>query len=212
MQVLTSKTESGCVAHLTQCKGSRGTTHFVYAVTLQKLHQWLPWQPPCQQDLLFACTLSELGSLKNFDTSVIVILLRSFASDLPILLMLQRRPGVIQVPRSTGHILWYMWVDLLAFLIDLSGSYAGFSCLLKLFLPSVVLMVLEQCVRGRHSVTLHTATAATTCQDELTGTVLCRRLPSLSKAAFNACGNRRQAKQPNATVPSLDPAMLRACV
>ncbi len=97
--------------------------------------------------------------------------------------MLQRRPGVIQVPRSTGHILWYMWVDLLAFLIDLSWSYASFSCLLKLLLPSVVLMVLEQCVRGRHSVTLHTAKAATTYQEGLTGTPLSRRLPGLSSAA-----------------------------
>ena len=135
------------------------------AVTLQKLRQWLSWQPLCRQDLLFACTLSELGSLKDFDTSVIVILLRPFASGLPVLLMLQRRPCVVQVPGSTGHILWDMWVDLLAFLIDLGWSYAGFSCLLKLLLPSVVLMVLEQCVRGRHSVTLHTATAATTYQE-----------------------------------------------
>jgi len=147
-------------------------------------------QPLCHQDLLFACTLPELGSLKNFDTSVIVILLRSFASGLPVLLMLQRRPCVIQVPRSTGHVLWDMWVDLLAFLIDLSWSYAGFSCLLKLLLPSVVLMVLEQCVRGRHSVNLHTATAAITYQEELTGTPLCRRLPSLSSAACRVCGDK----------------------
>ena len=101
---------------------------------------------------LLTSSLSELGSLKDFDTSVVKVLGGALAAGFPVLLMLQRRPAIVQVPRSAGHILRDMWVDLLALLIDLGGRYAGFSSFFKLLLPSVVFMILEQSICRGHTV------------------------------------------------------------
>ena len=66
--------------------------------------------------------------------------------------MLQRRPAIVQIPGSAGHILRDVRVDLLALFIDLGRRYAGFSSFFKLLLPSVVFMILEQRICGGHLV------------------------------------------------------------
>ena len=43
--------------------------------------------------------------------------------------MLQRWPIVVQVPGSAGHILWNMWIDLLALFIDSRWRYTSFASL-----------------------------------------------------------------------------------
>lgn len=131
-------------------------------------------------DLLLTGSFTELGSLKYLDTPVIVILGRALAACLPVLLMLERWPSIVQVPWSAGHILRNMRVDLLALLIDLCRGDTGFSSFFKLLLPPIVFMILEERVCGSHN-------GANLTQKSSRASSGCSCKPAAARQSSNGC-------------------------